>query len=76
MAVKVMFFGELRDKVGATTLEREIGNTDALHAELSRDFPELSGMTLLTAVNQEIVRNNTELKDGDEVAIMPPFAGG
>jgi molybdopterin synthase catalytic subunit len=30
----------------------------------------------LMAVNQEFVQLDTPLKDGDEVAIMPPFSGG
>ncbi|WP_447972854.1 molybdenum cofactor biosynthesis protein [Nitrospira sp. Kam-Ns4a] len=31
---------------------------------------------VLVSVNQEIAHEETELKDGDEVALLPPFAGG
>jgi len=31
---------------------------------------------ILVSVNQEIAHEDTEVKDGDEVALLPPFAGG
>jgi len=31
---------------------------------------------VLVSVNQEIAHEQTEVKDGDEVALLPPFAGG
>ncbi|TLY16996.1 MAG: molybdopterin synthase [Nitrospirae bacterium] len=31
---------------------------------------------VLVSVNQEIAHEDTEVKDGDEVALLPPFAGG
>jgi len=31
---------------------------------------------VLVSVNQEIAHDDTEVKDGDEVALLPPFAGG
>src|SRR6476646_652557 len=31
---------------------------------------------VLVSVNQEIAREETEIKDGEEIALLPPFAGG
>ena len=31
---------------------------------------------VLVSVNQEIAHEETEIRDGDEVALLPPFAGG
>jgi molybdopterin synthase catalytic subunit len=31
---------------------------------------------VLVSVNQEIAHDETEIKDGDEIALLPPFAGG
>ncbi len=31
---------------------------------------------VLVSVNQEIAHEGTEIKDGDEIALLPPFAGG
>jgi molybdopterin synthase catalytic subunit/molybdopterin converting factor small subunit len=31
---------------------------------------------VLVSVNQEIAHDETEIRDGDEIALLPPFAGG
>jgi molybdopterin synthase catalytic subunit/molybdopterin converting factor small subunit len=31
---------------------------------------------VLVSINQEIAHEETEIKDGDEIALLPPFAGG
>jgi molybdopterin synthase catalytic subunit len=31
---------------------------------------------VLVSVNQEVAHEETEIRDGDEVALLPPFAGG
>ncbi len=51
-----------------------------LVAALGRLHPELSELILkkkvLVSVNQEIAHDDTELRPQDEVALLPPFAGG
>ena len=47
---------------------------------LEEDIPSIrsvirEGRTLI-AVNQEIAQDETLVSDGDEVAFLPPFAGG
>ena len=43
-------------------------------------YPQISELILkrrvLISVNQEIAHNETEIREGDEVALLPPFAGG
>jgi len=31
---------------------------------------------ILVSVNQEIAHEETEVREGDEIALLPPFAGG
>lgn len=31
---------------------------------------------VLVSVNQEIAHEDTEVREGDEIALLPPFAGG
>ena len=31
---------------------------------------------VLVSVNQEVAHEDTEIQDGDEIALLPPFAGG
>ncbi len=42
----------------------------------SRAGRKLMGIPLRIAVNQKYVPNDIELKDGDEVAFIPPVQGG
>ena len=41
-----------------------------------RSGDKLEGVTLRIAVNQEYVKDDTELYDGDEVVLIPPVQGG
>lgn len=37
---------------------------------------QLDNISLRIAINQQYITKNTELKDGDEVAFIPPVQGG
>lgn len=39
-------------------------------------FPKLMSVSYKIAVNQNLVDLTTEINQGDEVAFLPPFAGG
>ena len=47
---------------------------------LESGYPEIGELIhkkkVLVSVNQEIAHEETEIKDGDEIALLPPFAGG
>src|SRR5688500_229793 len=79
--VKVLFFGAARDAVGQAEVEmlldRDASSTTAL-AQLIEKYPDLGrfGRSLLVAVNQEYARGETQLKNGDELAVFPPVSGG
>lgn len=51
-----------------------------LVAVLDAKYPQIGEMIhkkrVLVSVNQEIAHEDAEVKDGDEVALLPPFAGG
>lgn len=51
-----------------------------LVATLEAGYPQIGELIhkkkVLVSVNQEIAHPDTAVKDGDEVALMPPFAGG
>ncbi len=81
MRVTVKLFGSVREAAGATQLEEELpeGSRVAdLQARLARQFPvfERFGSRLATSVNLELVDSQSVLRDGDEVAFLPPVAGG
>lgn len=80
--ITVKFFASLKDKAGAgeMTLPFHDGVVSDLLAHISRERPALAGIlagnALLISVNQEFVKKDAPVKDGDEIALMPPFSGG
>ena len=81
MRVSVRLFARLRDIVGAGELDREVPagtSVQALWDDLSDDFPDIRAYTgsMSSAVNAEYSRMDVELRDGDEVAFLPPVSGG
>jgi len=51
-----------------------------LIATLDAQYPKIGELIhqkrVLISVNQDIAHGETEIRDGDEVALLPPFAGG
>jgi len=81
ITVRVRFFAGHRDIVGRAEIDimQEEGATvGSLWEQLTAEHPRLAGYTgrLLYAVNQEFATPATELRDGDEVAFIPPVSGG
>jgi len=74
-------FARLREVTGASELTRSIpaGSTagDAWQA-LVAEFPQLADHTssISVAVNEEYAKPATALREGDEVAFLPPVSGG
>ena len=81
--VTVRFFAMLKRLAGAETKEYGIGGpvtVEELKRMIKEDVPALGeildGRSLLISVNQEFATKDTLVKDGDEVALLPPFSGG
>ena len=56
------------------------GRVKDLVGALEAGYPAIGELIqkkkVLVSVNQEIAHEETEIRDGDEVALLPPFAGG
>jgi molybdopterin synthase catalytic subunit len=56
------------------------GRVRDLVASLEAQYPRIGELIrqkrVLVSVNQDIAHDETEICDGDEVALLPPFAGG
>ena len=77
MKIKILFFGILREAAGKQEMTlNNINNTKSLQNHLTSLIPRLKNYTFRLAINQEFVDSNCTLKEGDIVAVMPPFAGG
>jgi molybdopterin converting factor subunit 1 len=79
--VRLLHFASFRDAVGREEELRELhegGRVEELWAILSREVPLFARFAAMppAAVNREYVPPSTVLRDGDEVAFLPPVAGG
>ena len=81
MKVRLLFFAVLRDIIGCTTEELAIesGTTpNDVWQSLRRAHPPLQSYAQppMVAINQEYARPDQALREGDELAFIPPVAGG
>ena len=79
--ITLKLFGSLKEAVGESTIEVELdegARVSELRHWLSRQNPlvEKLGDRLAASVNFEIDESDSVLQDGDEVAFLPPVAGG
>jgi molybdopterin converting factor subunit 1 len=81
MRIHVKFFAILREKARASDahLDLPAGSTcaDALKA-LEQRFPATAPMLkrAACAIDQEYATSDTMLRDGQELALIPPVSGG
>jgi molybdopterin synthase sulfur carrier subunit len=77
MEVKVLFFGVLAE-VSGTSIKHyhDVKSISDLKLRIYDDFPEIVHYNFRISINNDITDNDLLLKSGDEIALMPPFAGG
>jgi len=80
MMVKVLFFAEAKKivKKGEVDLDFTGRTVLDIKKELLEKYPSLetSFNSVVFAVNEKYVTEDTVLKDGDVLAVIPPVGGG
>lgn len=80
MTVVVKFFALGKELIGENQLELTLpegATAGELIEQLKGNYPRFAALTsFLVAVNLEYAELNTPLKNGDEVAVIPPVSGG
>jgi MoaE-MoaD fusion protein len=81
MLLRVLFFGQLREIVGAAEQSCEIADgarLEDLYQVCTRRFPGLAEFrpSVAASINQEYAPWNAAPRPGDEVAFLPPVSGG
>lgn len=81
MKIKIKFFASYREIVGRSeaVLDLTYGSTlGALLEDLKGTYPKLGSLTdsIIASVNKRYAKEDVVLKDGDEVALLPPVSGG
>jgi molybdopterin synthase catalytic subunit len=79
--LRILLFASLRERVGAGELElhglESPLTVGALKRELERQRPELGPLAAVRGVLEaRYVPDDTQLGDGDELALLPPVSGG
>ena len=80
MTVTVLLFASYADAIGKTSLELEI-QSGATVKHVVEQVRAMSGAdrlppTPMVAVNERYASRDCVLRQGDEVALIPPVAGG
>ena len=81
MHVTIRLFARLREMAGAPEVGRDLPDGASVRAaweSLVGEFPGFDDYTRVVscAVNEDYARMTTPLRDGDEVAFLPPVSGG
>ena len=81
MRVHLLYFATFRDAAGRDREDRQVTegtSVSDLWKELVGEMPSLArtGSMPPAAVNREYTGPDTRLAEGDEVAFLPPVAGG
>ena len=81
MRVRVRLFARLRDLAGASELVRDVpapATVQTVWDGLVAEMPALLQYerTMSVAVNAEYARMAADVREGDEVAFLPPVSGG
>jgi molybdopterin converting factor subunit 1 len=81
MRVRVLYFGVLKDAFGSESEALELAEgasvADLMMVYRGREMDRAGFWdSIAVAVNQEYARGGDLLKDGDEVALLPPVSGG
>jgi len=77
MEITVLFFGILAEvtKTGFRHYSN-VRSFEDLKLKIQDEFPETVHYNYRIAVNKELIDSDPLIKDGDEIALLPPFAGG
>lgn len=76
MKIKLQLFGMLADRIHSQLEIEEVNDTDSLRSKLAEIDPVFDELPFSIAVNRQIITENTVIGTADEIALLPPFAGG
>ena len=81
--ITVKYFASLRSLAGKEEDRLNLGSETTLERlgeEISKTAPKIGemmrGKKVMISVNHEVVVPGAVIRDGDEVALLPPFSGG
>ena len=80
MILEILTFGIARDIIGSSVFSIEMTegtSVDDLKRQILTLYPRFIALSsLMIAVNAEYGNDETLLREGDEIALIPPVSGG
>ena len=78
--IKVRFFARSQELVGKSSIDIAVAENQTVSDVLEilrSQYPNFAQIkTYMLAINQAYCQPNSVVKDGDELAIIPPVSGG
>ncbi len=74
--MKVLLFGLIAEKAGSDHMEIPATSTADLDRQLQDRIRGLKGLSYSIAIDRTIVHGDRALSGSEEIAVLPPFAGG
>ena len=77
MEITVQYLGILADKAGKTKEPiTDVGSLYEIREKLAVRYNGFNELSYVISLNGVIVHDNVGLKEGDQVALIPPVPGG
>ena len=81
MNIRLKYFGMVSESTGVNEENIKVDQetpftTSKLNVLLKNKYPKLKELNFKFAVNQNMATESHTLQENDEVALLPPFAGG
>ncbi len=80
MILEILTFGIARDIIGSSLFSIDLtegSSVEDLKQQILEKYPRFESLSsLMIAVNEEYGNVDTLLKEGDEIALIPPVSGG
>ncbi len=74
--MQVLLFGLIAEAAGTDRIELNATSTQELRELLVARIPEMKGLSYSIAVDRSLVHEDIALSGTEEIAVLPPFAGG
>lgn len=74
--MEVLLFGMIAERAEVGTLELNAKNMKELRDQLVMRINGLNDLSYSIAVDRSIVHGEMDLTGDEEIAVLPPFAGG
>ena len=74
--MEVLLFGLIAEKAGRESMTITAASVRELRERLLAEMPFLASLSYAIAVDRRILREDRPLTGNEEIALLPPFAGG